>query len=111
MDQPDFLDEVIAERTAGNPDFPALVDAAARRRVLLKALAEVREDQERSQTDVAAGMHSSQSSVARLEGSASDARLSTIDRFAEVLGYRIQWHLVPLESEAGPPVVVHQPKR
>jgi hypothetical protein len=62
----------------------------------------------RSQTAVATEMKTSQSSVARLEGSADDARLSTIDRYADALGFRIQWHLLPLEgSEQEPPVVVH----
>ena len=105
----DFLDEIIDERTAANSRFPRLVDAAERRRALLRTLGEVRERQARSQTTVAAGMQSSQSSIARLEGSASDARVSTIDRFAEALGYRVQWHLVPLENEDEPPVVVHSP--
>lgn len=104
----DFLDEIVDERARRNPDFPHLVDAAARRRSLLKELAEMRESRGRSQTAVAAEMKSSQSSVARLEGSALDARLSTIDRYAEALGFRIQWHLLPLEAAAAePPVVVH----
>lgn len=106
--EPDFLDEFIAERTARNPRFPQLVEAAARRRALLKELGGLRERERRSQTAVAAEMKTSQSSVARLEGSADDARLSTIDRYAEALGFRIQWHLLPLEaSKAEPPVVVH----
>lgn len=68
----------------------------------------MRESRGRSQTAVAAEMKSSQSSVARLEGSAFDARLSTIDRYAEALGFRIQWHLLPLEAAAAePPVVIH----
>jgi transcriptional regulator with XRE-family HTH domain len=109
MNSKDFLDEIIEERTARNPDFPKLVDAAARRRSLLRELAEVRGDKGRSQTAVAAEMNSSQSSVARLEGSAYDARLSTIDRYAEALGFRIQWHLLPLEAAAAePPVVIHE---
>ena len=78
---PDFLDEFIAERTALNPDFPRLVEAAARRRALLKELGGLREKGGRSQTAVAAEMKTSQSSVARLEGSADDARLSTLDRY------------------------------
>jgi transcriptional regulator with XRE-family HTH domain len=106
--KPDFLDEVVQERTRQNSDFPRLVDTAARRRSLLRELAEIRERQGRSQTTVAAEMKSSQSSVARLEGSAFDARLSTIDRYAEALGFRIQWHLLPLEAAAAePPVVIH----
>lgn len=106
--EPDALDELIAERTARNPAFPKLVEAAARRRALLRELGGVRERGGRSQTAVAAEMKTSQSSVARLEGSADDARLSTIDRYAEALGFRIQWHLLPLEaSKAEPPVVIH----
>jgi len=102
----DFLDELIDERTRRDPSFPTLVDAAARRRRLLKELAEVRESRGRSQTAVAAEMNSSQSSVARLEGSASDARLSTVDRYAEALGLRVQWHLLPAEAAATEPAVV-----
>ncbi|MGN6256613.1 MAG: helix-turn-helix domain-containing protein [Solirubrobacterales bacterium] len=107
-EEPDLLEELIAERTARNPDFPKLLEAARRRRALLKDLSSVRARHGQSQTAVAAGMNTSQSSVARLESSAGDARLSTIDRYAEALGFRVQWHLLPLEgSEAEPPLVVH----
>lgn len=108
MPEQDALDELIVERTAQNPDFPKLVDAVVRRRVLLKQLGKVREGRGRSQTAVAAEMNTSQSSVARLEGSADDVRLSTLDRYAEALGFRVQWHLLPMDSgDAEPPVVVH----
>lgn len=108
-EEPDVLDELIAERTARNPDFPKLLEAAERRRALLRELAAVRERHGQSQTTVAAEMKTSQSSVARLEGAAGDARLSTIDRYAEALGFQVQWHLLPLEgSEAEPPLVVHE---
>jgi seryl-tRNA synthetase len=106
--EPDALDQLIAERTARNPDFPKLLETARRRRALLNELAALRGRQRQSQTAVAAEMETSQSSVARLENSAGDARLSTIDRYAEALGYRVQWHLLPLgDSEAEPPLVVH----
>ena len=39
LEGPDFLEELIAERTARNPEFPELMKAAARRRILLKELA------------------------------------------------------------------------
>lgn len=107
-EEPDVLDELIAERTAHNPNFPKLLKAAERRRALLRELAAMREGRSQSQTAVAAEMKTSQSSIARLEGSAGDARISTVDRYAEALGFRIQWHLLPLEgSEQEPPVVVH----
>lgn len=91
----DFLDEVVDERTARNPEFSALVEAAERRRQLLGALAERRRQREQSQTAVAAAMRSSQSSIARLETSATDARLSTLDRYAHAVGYRVEYSLVP----------------
>lgn len=95
MPERDFLDEVVEERTERNPDFPAMVDAAERRRELLTALAERRREHKQSQTAVAAAMNSSQSSIARLETSATDVRLSTLDRYAHALGYRVQYQLVP----------------
>jgi len=101
----DFLDEVVDERTARNPEFPAMVEAAERRRKLLAALAERRRQGEHSQTAVAAAMRSSQSSIARLETSATDARLSTLDRFAHALGYRVEYSLVPeAQAQAGSPL-------
>jgi hypothetical protein len=45
-------------------------------------------------------MDRSQSSIAQLETSASDAHMSTLDRYALVLGYRLQYQLIP-EAEAG----------
>ncbi len=108
MPERDFLDRMIAKRTARNPDFPKLLDAASRRRELLHALAARREAENLTQTQVAAVMETSQSFVARLESTAGDAKISTVDRYAESLGYVVQYHLVPA-SERGdtPAVVVH----
>jgi ribosome-binding protein aMBF1 (putative translation factor) len=89
----DFLDEVIAQRGEQEPAFPQLVDAALRRRELLRALADRREQLGLSQTTVAARMGTSQSSVARLETGEADARLSTIERFAAALGQTVEWRL------------------
>lgn len=52
----DFLDEVVDERSVRNPEFPAMVEAAERRRQLLAALAERRRKADHSQTAVAAAM-------------------------------------------------------
>jgi ribosome-binding protein aMBF1 (putative translation factor) len=89
----DFLDEVIAQRGEQEPAFPQPVDAALRRRELLRALADRREQLGLSQTTVAARMGTSQSSVARLETGEADARLSTIERFAAALGQTVEWRL------------------
>jgi ribosome-binding protein aMBF1 (putative translation factor) len=90
----DFLAELIGERSARNPNFPALVEAAMARRDLLLGLADARERSGFTQTEVAAAMGTSQSQVARLESADVDAKLSTVEKLAAVLGKRIEWRLV-----------------
>jgi len=103
MGKTDFIEEVVRERTAANPEFPALVEAALRRRELLRSLAAEREERGLSQTSVAAQMNTSQSAVARLESGQSDARLSTVERMAAALGLAIEWKLVrPSRRDARP---------
>jgi ribosome-binding protein aMBF1 (putative translation factor) len=90
----DFLEELINERSARNPNFPALVQAAAERRELLRALAKEREASGFTQTEVAAAMGTSQSQIARLESANIDAKLSTVEKLAAVLGKRVEWRLI-----------------
>lgn len=90
----DFLDELIRVRTARNPAFPSLVDAATQRRALLHALAEARVNAGLTQTEAAALMGTSQSQVARLESGAGDTKLSTVERLAMAVGKRLEWRLV-----------------
>jgi ribosome-binding protein aMBF1 (putative translation factor) len=105
----DFLDEMVAERTARNPDFPELLDAARRRRELLRALAAQRTERKISQTQLAAAMRTSQSTLARLETTAADTKLSTVERYAHALGMSVQYHLIDGEQGAREPgVVVHR---
>lgn len=94
MARKDFLDEMIAERTKANPDFPQLLDAAVRRRGLLEALAAEREAKGLSQTVVAARMQTSQSAVARIEKAEVDVKLSTVERYAAAVGKQVHWELV-----------------
>src|SRR5438309_318327 len=97
----DFLDELIEERTQHNPEFPALVEAALRRRQLLRELTATRQEMGLSQTIVAARMNTSQSQVVRLEsGDEVDPRLSTIERYAAALGKEIEWRVKPLKAKA-----------
>jgi predicted transcriptional regulator len=51
----------------------------------------------------------SRSFVARLESTAGDARVSTVERYAGSLEYVVRYHLVPLDQSADEPtVVVHE---
>src|SRR2546430_16346871 len=80
--EPDFLDEIIAESSKGHPEFPQLVEAAYRRRKLLRALAGERERAGISQTAVAARMRTSQSAAARAEARANEAEKVQVRGFA-----------------------------
>jgi ribosome-binding protein aMBF1 (putative translation factor) len=84
--RPDFVDEIVAERSLGNPEFPELVEAALGARRLVRELTEQRRAMGISQTVVAARMGTSQSALARLESGGSDPRLSTLERYARALG-------------------------
>ena len=89
----DFLDEMIAEETARNPEFPALVEAALMRRELARELAEQRRASGKTQTQMAEALGTSQSQVARIESGNGDTKLSTLARFAAVLGKKIEFQL------------------
>ena len=73
--------------------FPGFRELSARRHALSDELAERRRTLGLSQTQVAARMGTSQSAVARLETGTSDALISTVDRYASALGWRLEWTL------------------
>lgn len=93
MPKKDFLDEIIEDGTKKNPRFPEMVEAAYRRRVLLRELAARRERAGITQKDVAVAMKTSQSAVARMERGEIDAKLSTVDRYAAAIGQRLEWRV------------------
>jgi predicted transcriptional regulator len=83
----------MSEAEARLPAFPGFREIAARRRRLVAELVAQRQTLGLSQTEVAARMGTSQSSVARLEASAGDVRLSTLERYAAALGHTLDWRL------------------
>ena len=89
----DDLEDYIAERAKGDPELPGRIDAALRRRELLRALAEERRSRGLPRTAVAARMGTSEAAVARLETGEVDPKLSTVERFADALGKRLEWQL------------------
>lgn len=89
----DDLEDYVAERTTRNPDFPRLVEAAEERRLLLHELARARHAAGLTQTEVAALMKTSASTVARLERGEMNPTISTLQRFATAVGRRIDWRL------------------
>ena len=73
--------------------FPAFGRSPSAGRQLGDELAGRRRALGLSQTQVAARMGTSQSAVARLESGTADVLVSTIDRYASALGWRLEWSL------------------
>ena len=92
--QQDFLDEMIAESTQRNAEFPSLMEEAHQRRELMSALATIRSRARISQSAIAKRIKTSQPAIARLEAGNVDPRLSTIQRYAASVGKRLEWTLV-----------------
>jgi DNA-binding XRE family transcriptional regulator len=89
----DDLDRYIAERARTNRVLPARVAARTNRRILQRLLAERRVLLQLTQTEAAVLMHTSQSAIARLESGEHDVRVSTLERYAAVLGCSITMSL------------------
>ncbi|MGH8884888.1 MAG: helix-turn-helix domain-containing protein [Egibacteraceae bacterium] len=87
------MNERVDDEGRALPVLPGFAEVALARRRLLRELVERRGELGLSQTVVAARMGTSQSVVARLESGEVDARLSTIERYAEALGRRLEWRL------------------
>jgi len=83
-----FRDELAAERTAKNPEFPKLVAEAAWRRKLARKLVAIREARLLTQTVVAAKMNTSASVVSKLEAG-GDVKVSTLQRYCAAIGTTI----------------------
>ncbi len=73
--------------------FPGFGEISERRGNLLAELTGARQRLGLSQAEVAARMRTSQPAVARLESGESDARLSTIERYAAAVGMELEWRL------------------
>src|ERR1700722_7175193 len=104
-----------ADRSASLPVMPGFREMALRRSAdeqaarmaeergrLVRELAEQRQVAGLSQTEVAAGMGTSQSAVARLESGTADVRASTLERYAAAVGGQISWEMNrPAEGTTG----------
>jgi DNA-binding transcriptional regulator YiaG len=94
---PDFLDEIIEERTRRNPAFSSLVAEAEARRKLARRLVALRAAKSLSQTIVAARMGTSASVVSKLEAG-GDVRMSTLQRYFAAIGQKFMF---PATTQSG----------
>src|SRR4051812_28694789 len=91
------------------PRLPGFREAALRRRrETIGELADHRRAAGLSQTELAARMGTSQSTIARLEAGEVDPRMSTLERYAEALGGRLD---VSLRFDPAHPLHTADPGR
>jgi DNA-binding XRE family transcriptional regulator len=86
----DDLDLLIEQTTAERPEFEEMLEAAVRVRQLVRMLTDARERVGLTQVEVARRMGTTQPAVARFEAGDTDPRLSTVERYAQVVGLRLQ---------------------
>ena len=89
----DDLERYIAERDAREPGFAALVADVEARLKFGRQMAERRRAKGKTQTQVAALMHTSPAIVSRLE-SGHDVRVSTLEKYVAALGLRLELQAV-----------------
>jgi len=95
MSERDDLDDLIERFTADDPDLPAVLDALAGARMMVSELEERRERAGLTQEDVARRVGTTQSAIARLERSDVDPRLSTVVKYAAIVGCVVELRPVP----------------
>jgi len=89
----DDLERYIANRDARERGFAALVANAEVRLAFGRRMAERRRANGKTQTQVAALMHTSPAIVSRLE-SGHDVRVSTLEKYVAALGLRLEINAV-----------------
>ena len=77
-----------------NPDFRAEYDKADAEFPLIEALVQARTRARQSQAELARRLGTTQSAIARLEGGGVSPTLSTLRRYAEATGTRLEINLV-----------------
>lgn len=80
------------------PGFETLDRSAAEAARIGRLLADERTTQGLSQSEIAARMGTSQPAIARLESGSTNARLSTLVRYAEALGCAVDFTLAPADD-------------
>ena len=94
----DFLDEMIEESTKRDPEFPVLMEEARQRLALLHDLATRRVRAGISKKTLAKRLRMSKSAITDLEADRVDVNLSTVQRYAAIIGKRLEWRLVDAQS-------------
>jgi len=86
----DDLEKYIEKRKSQSPEFAKSFDAGYDNFKIGVLLRQAREEAGITQEEVAQKLKTKKSAISRIENHAEDIRLSTLHRYAEVLGKRLQ---------------------
>lgn len=109
-EEQDFLDEIIAERTRKNPHFPEMLEAQARKRELLEALAARRMKLGLSRTEVAKQLDISADNLESIERGEANPRLALIIHLAFILGQTLELRPVRTSEQGFLKVAQERPR-
>jgi predicted transcriptional regulator len=84
----------LKKRLMGNPEFHKEYAEADAEFSIIEALVKARTQAKLSQTELAKRIGTTQSAIARLEGGGVSPSLSTLRRYAEATGTKLQVNLV-----------------
>lgn len=84
----------LKKRLMNDPEFQREYEKADAEFALVEALVKARTDAKMSQADVAKRIGTTQSAIARLEGGRVSPSISTLRRYAEATGSKLEINLV-----------------
>lgn len=90
---------MIEESIKRDPEFAVLMEEAEQRQALLNNLATLRTQAKISKKTLAKRLKKSQAAIKDLETGHTDSYLSTVQRYAAIVGKRLEWTIV----DAQPP--------
>jgi DNA-binding XRE family transcriptional regulator len=95
MTRPTFTD--FKAKALANPEVKAQYDELAVAYELRKKLIAIRKEAGLTQAELAALLHTQKSNISRLENvnSVASPKLSTIEDYANAMGYKVEINLVP----------------
>ncbi|MCF6210179.1 MAG: helix-turn-helix transcriptional regulator [Gammaproteobacteria bacterium] len=84
------LKKYVSNRKAGDPDFREGFDEGYQSFKIGALLRQARENSGLTQEEIAERLNTKKSAISRIENHAEDIKLSTLERFASVLGLKIE---------------------
>ncbi len=88
------LQQYVSERKAVDPDFREDYEEGYQAFKIGALLRQAREASGLTQEEIAKRLHTKKSAISRIENHSEDIKLSTLERFASVLGRKVEVSII-----------------